>query len=461
MKLHQGGDEATAILSAASSAASETVLPYPILIPIHDPIRDAYEGFITLPPSPPSPSLPSCHASSEWRKGRRQATGARLISDGIRLGSVPTSHSLIGRGVGPEGHLELFASQLSGVDEEGEMTCRSIISQTDGEGEASTSVTSGTHSSVLLSARYSYRMPRPPLSPPPRRRPLPVDSRHQEEEEGGEEEGGWDAGAAWRPWATFSDPIGSIEIDLAWHGVDLSSPSFLPSVSKQSRVVDGDREEEGEEEKKEGGRVWHSILRPSESSHWSIHVLKSSEGCWTRRAKGGLLSLTPSLSSSASEGRGGGRQREYVTVLEVHNNNNSSGYGNRWQSQARGGLRVAEEQNPHSLAMGSTVTTALPSDSEPYQKEGGAGGARADDALELDHSFTTMLSALACAAEGVNMTLDSHTLTLSQSHTYPFTLPLPCWSQNSALRSSSAHPTYLAYPSTPRPLPCPSRVLPL
>lgn len=337
---------------------------------------------------------------------------ARLMADGIRMGSASSSHSLVGMRKGPEGQLELFASQLSGVDKEGQLACMSIAnrirrprdtSQRRGAGGDEKKASNDGLPSVVLSARYSYRIPEPPAT-----------SHYVEAGSPGnddEEDKGWDVGAAWRPWATYSDPVGCIELDLAWHNVNLSSISIAGEGEMQGEVkgvgmgYDGNSDD-GDSDGDSGNESsiqWSEILKPSESDHWSIHVLKSPGGCWTRTAKGGILSL----SSSSNENQGRARQREYVDVLDEPastNPGNFSSFRNRnakgesYQRQEESGV-VSHQKGPRH-PVGSTVTT-MHHDLSSSQKLG--RGERRPDSLdwsESDHSFTMMLSALACATEG-------------------------------------------------------------
>ena len=45
----------------------------------------------------------------------------------------------------------------------------------------------------------------------------------------------WDAESSWQPWAQHADPIGSIELDLAWEGIHL--PIESPSLKEVATAL--------------------------------------------------------------------------------------------------------------------------------------------------------------------------------------------------------------------------------
>ena len=104
----------------------------------------------------------------------------------------------------------------------------------------------------------------------------------------------WDSEAPWQPWAQQHDPIGSIELDIAWEGVAVSTSEHAKSAAGSSGGDDDDDDfEAGSEgatmtaqQRRDIGRRWlRGPLRPSDpKAYWSLHaVRKGMVGAAARR----------------------------------------------------------------------------------------------------------------------------------------------------------------------------------
>ncbi|KAL4425754.1 hypothetical protein ABPG75_009770 [Micractinium tetrahymenae] len=192
-------EEVHTLLSAAAVALSHTRITWPLLVPVHDAVRDGYRGVAVAAAS---------------------AGGATLLFDTDSLHSNRLQPGLLGL---PQ-QLLLFARQLGAAGAPcAAAACRGAAgaeldmpasmaadAAAGGTGRSFPAGSGGRH--VALAVRHCYALPEP-----------------GEAEGGGSGgwaegelragEGGsgeWDEHATWRPWAAQADPVGCLELDVVW-----------------------------------------------------------------------------------------------------------------------------------------------------------------------------------------------------------------------------------------------------
>jgi hypothetical protein len=202
--------EAHTLLSAGLCALSHLRLPWPLLVPVHDALRDSYRGAAVGP----------------------GGGVARFDSDSIHTATLPDAFTRV------PSQLELFAAQLRAHSPAAAALCARAAAaaadcEHDGGGGAAHAPAAAAAAAVAAAAgdlcglslgyavRRSYEV-------------LGVGGAAG----GGSDRSGeeaepvidtWDKGAAWRPWAAQDDPVGCLELDAVWQ---YSSSSAAASASQ-------------------------------------------------------------------------------------------------------------------------------------------------------------------------------------------------------------------------------------
>eukprot|EP00210_Caulerpa_lentillifera_P009696 g9251.t1 len=202
--------EASTVLSAAAVALSEFSRSIPVFIPIQDSYRDAYKGIAVA------------HGHSIF-----------FDVDSSHMTQVPDHlRSVLGQ-------LQVFSRQLTGYSTRGARLCEDIACGVETQVE---------DYEIGVSSCVIYSLPDPAM-----------DAEEVEEVE--DLGGGWDDGCVWQPWAAQKDPVASLELDLIWEDVELSTEDPTPTLSAMN------------------ANLWklHALqIRRSEFASWSIFAKKSS-----------------------------------------------------------------------------------------------------------------------------------------------------------------------------------------
>lgn len=172
--------EASTLLSAAAVALSEFPKPLPIFLPIQNVFRDAYRGVAIV----------------EERTVFFETDSSHLTQQPEHLRSVI-------------GQLQVFAKQLYRYAPKGARLCDDIACGIE---------TQIDQYEIGVSSCVTYKLP------------LPGRNEDPEEAQSWWNEN-WDGGCVWEPWASEKDPVASLELDLVWSDVELTSENPMPILS--------------------------------------------------------------------------------------------------------------------------------------------------------------------------------------------------------------------------------------
>lgn len=178
--------EASSVLSAAAVALSEFGRCIPIFIPVQDSYRDAYKGVAVVDGHSVFFDVDSSHMTQ--------------VPDHLR--------SVLGQ-------LQVFSRQLNGYSTHGARLCEDIACGVETKIE---DYEIGVSSCVIYSL------------------PDPVKESNEEEVEA-EDGSGWDDGCVWQPWAAHKNPVASLELDLVWEDVELSTEDPTPTLSAMNANI--------------------------------------------------------------------------------------------------------------------------------------------------------------------------------------------------------------------------------
>lgn len=224
--------EAHTLLSASAAALGHTGLALPLLMPVHDALREGLQGLALA------------------RSGRV----LRLDSDSLHSGSLPPSaRRLLHAG----GQLALLADRLAPHAPAAAAACRASLAGAGDEEAAAAAAgmeASARKKKAILGIKIAVRAC------------FHVPHSGDLEAEGPEEvevaADDWDADAAWRPWAAQADPVACLELDLVWR--------FNSGAAALAA-------EAAEEERREVGAVGEASeaphLSPSAAEEWRLAAL--------------------------------------------------------------------------------------------------------------------------------------------------------------------------------------------
>ncbi|KAL4859894.1 26S proteasome non-ATPase regulatory subunit 13 A [Chlorella vulgaris] len=198
--------EASTLLSAAAVALSHAHISWPMLLPVHDAVRDSYRGVAVGPSAEGAATFQletdSLHSNRLPPELLQLDQQLLLFAKRLGVAAAPTAMAACLAMVGdldshvPPASMAADAA-AAGANRGSSLGCRLAPHPSDLR--------------IALSVRHSYA--------------LPVQG---EASDGGEssswadepgdssQAGEWDEGAPWRPWAAQADPIGCLELDLVW-----------------------------------------------------------------------------------------------------------------------------------------------------------------------------------------------------------------------------------------------------
>lgn len=176
--------EAHTLLSAAAVALSHARITWPLLVPVHDAVRDAYQGVAVGP----------------------GGCTLRLDSDSLHASRLP------GGLLQPREQLLLLARQLAGAGAPAAAAAARAAAGADLDATSSLAAAAAAASArgspgrgaaggleVALAVRHCHALPSPG-----------EDGSGSGGDDGSGGGGGeWDEQAPWRPWAAQSDPVGT------------------------------------------------------------------------------------------------------------------------------------------------------------------------------------------------------------------------------------------------------------
>lgn len=177
------------LLSAAAVALSHARITWPLLVPVHDAVRDGYRGVAV------AAGGTTLHFDTDSTHTSRLRPG---------LLSLPQQLLLFARQLGAAGAPAAAAACRAATGTELELPA-SMAADAAAGGTSRPCSAGGSGRHVALAVRYSYA-----VAEPGEAEEGGSDGRWAEHERpaGDGASGEWDEQAPWRPWAAQADPVG-------------------------------------------------------------------------------------------------------------------------------------------------------------------------------------------------------------------------------------------------------------
>eukprot|EP00878_Enallax_costatus_P025837 GHUV01027674.1.p1 GENE.GHUV01027674.1~~GHUV01027674.1.p1 ORF type:complete len:367 (+),score=92.01 GHUV01027674.1:605-1705(+) len=263
---------------------------WPLLLPVHDALRDAYCGVAQV-----------------------GGSSVYFISDSIHVSRLPRHLTT------PHQQISVFADQLAPHNAAAAAACLAALGHT----AAGSTSSDRSQYVVLLSACCTFKLPdvskmhwlqqqqqqqrqhrlsqvqsypgssRSSFSsdgslrnPSALHSPYPAGLRHPRFDEGDLDGLDWDADSAWHPWAQQRDPITTLELDLIWEDRQIADPDEAPMQSEITSNVSGHSLQNSEADQQQqkhwivpaggvisAGSAVDLLSNVSSADHWVLHVV--------------------------------------------------------------------------------------------------------------------------------------------------------------------------------------------